>query len=229
VVALATAGLTAFYMARAISLTFFGRYRGEEHPHESPPVMTAPLVILAGLSIVAGFVGAPFVEGGFASWVHFGEEVHEAGFSIGMAALSVGVALFGILVGASLYRTWRERDPLRSLGPLYALLERKYFLDDLYIRGIVRPIQYSVAAFVNWTNQRVLDGVVNGSAWLTRKLGLGTDEVDRRAVDGAVNRVAIGTGWSGGLLKYVQSGNVQRYAILLFTGVAILAVVITRV
>ncbi|MGH2739908.1 MAG: NADH-quinone oxidoreductase subunit L [Actinomycetota bacterium] len=227
-VALATAALTAFYMARAIALTFFGEYRGHERPHESPPIMTGPLVILAGLSIVAGFVGAPFVEGGFAEWVHFGEEAHHGTFSLGMAALSVGVALSGILVGARLYARRRERDPLLALGPLYTLLERKYFLDDLYLKGIVRPIQYSISAFINWTNQRLIDGVVNGAAWLTRRFGQGTDALDREVVDGTVNRLAIGTGWTGGLLKYVQSGNVQRYAILLFTGVSILAVVITR-
>jgi NADH:ubiquinone oxidoreductase subunit 5 (subunit L)/multisubunit Na+/H+ antiporter MnhA subunit len=53
--------------------------------------------------------------------------------------------------------------------------------------------------------------------------------VDRHLVDGAVNRIAIGTGWTGGLLRYVQSGNVQRYAVILFAGVAILAVIFTRV
>jgi NADH-quinone oxidoreductase subunit L len=229
IVATLTALLTAFYMTRAVRLTFLGAYRGHGHPHESPRVMTVPLVILAVLSLVAGFFGAPFVEGGFKQLVHFGEEVHLAGFDFALAALSVGLALVGVLIGTSLYRTYRERDPLRRLGPLYTLLERKYYLDDIYLRGIVRPVQYSISAFVNWTNQHILDGIVNGSAWLTRRFGTGTDAVDRRVVDGAVNRVAIGAGWTGGLLRYVQSGNVQRYAVILFAGVAILAVIFTRI
>jgi NADH-quinone oxidoreductase subunit L len=229
VVTLLTALLTALYMTRAVRLTFLGGYRGRGHPHESPRVMTAPLVVLATLTVLAGFFGAPFIQGGFKELVHFGEEAHITGFEFGLAALSIGVALAGILIGSSLYRTYRERDPLRQLGPLYTLLERKYYLDDIYLRGIVRPIQYSVSRFINWTNQRILDGLVNGSAWLTRRFGSGTDAVDRRLVDGAVNRVAIGAGWTGGLLRYIQSGNVQRYAVILFAGVTILAVVFTRI
>ncbi len=229
VVAAFTALLTAFYMTRAVRLTFFGSYRGHGHPHESPRVMTTPLVILAALAAGAGFFGAPFVSGGFAQLVHFGEEAHIAGFDFALAGLSVGLALVGILVGTALYRTYRERDPLRSLGPLYTLLERKYYLDDIYLRGIVRPIQYSVSRFIYWTNQRILDGVVNGFARMTRGFGTGTDAVDRHLVDGAVNRIAIGTGWTGGLLRYIQSGNVQRYAVILFAGLAILAVIFTRV
>ena len=229
VVTVVTAALTAFYMARAIVLTFFGGYRGHGHPHESPRVMTAPLVILAGLAAVAGFFGAPFVAGGFRSLVHFGEEAHLAEFDFALAALSVAVALGGIALGWSLYRRYRERDPLRSLGPLYTLLDRKYYLDEIYLRGIVRPIQYAVARAVYWSNQRILDGLVNGFGRLARLMGRATDATDRNLVDGAVNRVAIGAGWTGGLLRYIQSGNVQRYAVLLFAGVAILAVVFTRI
>ncbi|HEX2030581.1 MAG TPA: NADH-quinone oxidoreductase subunit L [Actinomycetota bacterium] len=229
IVAVLTALLTAFYMTRAIALTFFGDYRGQGHPHESPRVMTVPLVALAGLAAVAGFYGAPFLEGGFSELVHFGEEAHAAQFDLGMAALSVGLAAVGIAAGWALYGRWRERDPLRSLGPLYAFLDRKYFLDDVYLRGIVRPIQYPIAAFVNWTSRVILDGIVNGFGILARLLGRATEAVDRRVVDGAVNRVAVGTGWTGALLRYVQSGNVQRYAVFLFVGVAVLAVIFTRV
>jgi NADH-quinone oxidoreductase subunit L len=228
-VAIVTAMLTAFYMTRAVWLTFGGQYRGQGHPHESPRVMTIPLVILAGLSVVVGFFGAPFVDGGFRELVHFGEEAHLAGFDLALAGLSVGLALVGILAGTALYRRFRDRDPVYRLGPLHTFLERKYYLDDIYLKGIVRPIQYPIARFTNWTNTYVLDGLVNGFAWLTRKVGVGTDAVDRNLVDGAVNRVAIGAGWTGGLLRYVQSGNVQRYAVILFAGVTILAVIFTRI
>jgi NADH-quinone oxidoreductase subunit L len=228
-VAILTALLTAFYMTRAITLTFLGGYRGEGHPHESPRVMTVPLMILAALAAVAGFFGAPFVAGGFRSLVHFGEEAHLVEFDFALAGLSVLLALVGIAAGWALYRRYRERDPLRSLGPVYTLLDRKYYLDDIYLKGIVRPIQYAVARAVYWSNQRILDGIVNGFGLLARLLGRATDATDRNVVDGAVNRVAIGAGWTGGLLRYIQSGNVQRYAVFLFAGVAILAVVFTRI
>ena len=229
VVSVVTALLTAFYMARAVSLTFFGTYRGHGHPHESPRVMTLPLVVLAALAAVAGFFGAPFVDGGFRELVHFGEEAHIAGFDFALAGLALALGLAGIAAGLLVYRRFRERDPLRRLGAGYRLLERKYYLDDIYLRGIVRPIQYPIARAVNWTNTSILDGIVNGMGKLTRLFGTGTDAVDRRLVDGAVNRVAIGTGWTGGLLRYIQSGNVQRYAVFLFAGVAILAVIFTRI
>jgi NADH-quinone oxidoreductase subunit L len=190
-------------------------------------MMTRPLILLAGLSVTAGWLGVPAFGAVFADWVHFGT-IHHEPYSYGFAAISVVGALAGIFVGYRLYARWRERDPLRALGPGYTLLERKYYLDDIYLGGIVRPIQYGVARGVDWTNQNILDGVVNAAGWLAKKLALGVDQVDRKAVDGAVNGVAIGTGATGGLLRYIQSGNVQRYAVFLFVGVAILAILITR-
>ena len=227
-----TAVLTAFYMARAIRLTFFGEYRGHGQPHESPRIMTVPLAILGVLSIVVGFFGAPFgpfLERGFASLVHLPGEAELARFDFVVAGTTVALALGAIWVGWRMYARYRERDPLRSLGPLYTFIERKYYLDDIYMKGIVKPIQYSLSAFANWTNTYILDGIVNGAAWLTRKFGIATDAIDRNVVDGAVNKIAIGAGWTGGLLRYIQSGNVQRYAAVLFAGVAILAVIYTRI
>ncbi|HEX6208179.1 MAG TPA: NADH-quinone oxidoreductase subunit L, partial [Actinomycetota bacterium] len=229
IVALITAALTAFYMTRAVLLTFFGRPRHSEevHPHESPPVMVGPLAVLAGLSLVIGFVNAPFV-GWFSDWV-FVHEPHHAEFSFFNAGLSLLIALGAIALGVALYGRYREREPLRRLGPVYAFAERKYFLDDIYMGGIVEPVKGPIARGVYWTNQHILDGLVNAAGWIARKLGRGTEAVDRNVVDGIVNRVGVGTGWTGGLLRYVQSGNVQRYAIVLFAGVAILAVIFTRI
>jgi NADH-quinone oxidoreductase subunit L len=228
-IALLTAVLTAFYMTRAVLLTFFGAYRGQAHPHESSAVITAPLVALAALSVVAGFINATaFDIRAFTSWVHIGEVEH-APFNYGFAAVSILGALAGIAVGYRLYARWRERDPVRHLGPFYTLLERKYFLDDVYLRGVVRPIQYPLSAATNWFNQNVLDGVVHLFAWTARKLAGVVNETDRRVVDGAVNGVAGLTSFTGGLLRYVQSGNVQRYAVFLFVGVLALAVIFTRI
>jgi len=226
--AMATAVITAFYMTRAVLLTFFGEYRGHGHPHESPATITGPLVALAVAAAGVGFVGAPQLGAPFADWVHFGEEAHAEPFSYGFAAISIVGALLGLAAGYRLYARWRERDPLRALGPAYVLLENKYFLDDIYLRGIVRPIQYRVSAWANGFNEVVLDGVVHSFAYLARGLSILVDFLDRRAVDGAVNGVAQVTGESGGLLRYIQSGNVQRYAAFLFIGVAVLTFVFTR-
>jgi NADH-quinone oxidoreductase subunit L len=223
-VALVTAVLTAFYMTRAVLLTFLGNYRGHGHPHESPLVITGPLMVLAGLSVVAGFLGAPQLDAVFADWVHFGEEAVHEPFNYGFAAVSILGAGAGVLMGFRLYARWRERDPLRALGPGYLLLERKYFLDDVYLRGVVRPIQYPLARGVYWTNQRVLDGMVNFGGWFARRMSLLVDVVDRRAVDGGVNGVAFFTRWFGGIIRFIQTGNVQRYALVLFLGAGLLVI-----
>jgi NADH-quinone oxidoreductase subunit L len=223
---LLTAILTAFYMTRAVLLTFFGDYRGTAHPHESPPAMTVPLVVLAALTVVAGPALGP--TGLFFEWVHLPGVVHEP-VDYGFAAISLIGALAGIVAGYRLYTRWRERDPLRTLGPVYALFERKYFLDDLYLGGIVRPIQYRLSSATYWTNQKILDGAVNGAGWLARLFARVIDVFDRRAVDGAVNGIGIGARTGGGLLKYMQTGSVQRYALYLFGGVTLLAVAITLI
>jgi len=226
-VAMGTAVVTAFYMSRAVLLTFFGEYRGQGHPHEAPATITGPLVALAVAAASVGFIGAPQLGAPFGDWVFFGE-AHAEPFSYGFAAISIVGAVLGLVAGYRLYARWRERDPLRALGPAYALLENKYFLDDIYLRGIVRPIQYRLSAAVDWSNRVILDGIVHAFAYLARGLSAVVHVFDQRAVDGAVNGVAQLTGESGGLLRYLQSGNVQRYAAFLFIGVAALAFVFTR-
>jgi NADH:ubiquinone oxidoreductase subunit 5 (subunit L)/multisubunit Na+/H+ antiporter MnhA subunit len=115
------------------------------------------------------------------------------------------------------------------MGPAYTLLENKYYLDEIGFRGIVRPVRDGLSAAVYWTNQHILDAAVNGAAWVAHRLSSGVDAVDRRAIDGAVNAAAGTAGFTGGLLRYLQSGNVQRYAAFLFAGVVLLAVIFTRV
>jgi NADH-quinone oxidoreductase subunit L len=201
IVALATAFLTALYMVRTIMLTFTGDYRGTEHPHESPAVMTGPMIVLAGLSIGAGFLGPAIWKGGFARWIELAG-LPEEHFAISGALLSTVIAVAGILGAFYLYRRYRTPDPITRLGALYTLFRRNYYMDDLYDEGVRKPIQYPIAE--------------------------GTAAFDRTVIDGAVNGVGTETRRLSGLLRYIQSGNVQRYAVFLFAGVAILAFVITR-
>ncbi|MGZ4124055.1 MAG: NADH-quinone oxidoreductase subunit L [Actinomycetota bacterium] len=227
-IAAVTAILTAFYMMRAVLLTFYGEYRGHGSPHESPAVITAPLIALAGLACTVGFLNATaFNIHEFTDWVHIGAVEHEP-FNYGFAALSVIGALLGLAAGYRLYSRWREPEPLRRLGPGYVVLENKFYLDTLYWNAIVQPIRDRVSAAVYWTNQHILDGVVNGAAWVARKLGIGVNEFDREVIDGAVNGVGQVAGFTGGLLRYLQSGNVQRYAAFLFAGIVVLTVIFTK-
>jgi NADH-quinone oxidoreductase subunit L len=229
-VMLATAILTAFYMTRAVLLTFFGDYRGHGHPHESPATMTAPLVLLSGLSIVTGFLNATAFDlpAPFTKWVHFGPIAENEPFNYGFAAVSILGAAAGIVLGLRLYRRWRMPDPLRALGPGYVVLENKYYFDAVYQKTLVEPIRGPIARGVYWTNQHILDGVVNGAAWVTTKLAVRFRWFDERVVDGAVNDIGRGARASGGLLRGVQSGNIQTYALALFVGVLALSIGITH-
>jgi NADH-quinone oxidoreductase subunit L len=120
-VALVTAFVTALYMTRTVILTFFGSYRGEAHPHESPRAMTSPMILLAILSAVAGFFGFLVFD-----WTHIPAVLEPEPFQVGLSILSVAVAFSGILVGYLLYRTYPERDPMLRMGPLSTLLVNKY-------------------------------------------------------------------------------------------------------
>jgi NADH-quinone oxidoreductase subunit L len=226
-VLLAVAVMTAFYMTRAVLLTFLGPHRGPGHPHESPAVMTGPLVALAGASIVVGFLGAPQLGAVFGDWVFF-EHPHEAHFVAWVALLGTLAAAGGIAFGWLLYREHRERDPLMAFPRAWNLLQNRYYIDSFYMNGVIYPIRDRLSAAVNWSNQNVLDGAVNGAAWATRGFSTFISWIDRTFVDGFVNAVGGFTGATGGLLRYLQSGNVQWYAVLLFVGVVALTVVFVQ-
>jgi NADH-quinone oxidoreductase subunit L len=230
-----TAVLTAFYMTRATILTFFGEYRGHAHPHESPRIMTIPLVVLAIPSILIGFLGAPQLNlgivnfnGAFGDWV-FSVRPEIEPFSFPFLVFSLVAVVLGFYGAYRLYAPYRERDPLVSLGPVHTALENRLYVDDFYLRGIVRPVQYSLSAAVAWGDKNVIDALVNGVALLTRGLAQVVTVLDNRVIDGAVNEVGEAAGETGGLLRYLQSGNVQRYMVFLFVGIVALAVIFTSV
>jgi NADH-quinone oxidoreductase subunit L len=224
-----TAGITAFYTARMVLLTFSGEYRGSAHPHESPPSMTGPLVFLAAATVGVGFLGSPQLGAVFGDWVFF-EHAHESTFVAWIALAGTVVALAGILGGFALYRDRKETDPMRrGLGPVWNVLEHRYYIDDFYMAAIVRPIRDRVSAGVNWFNQNVLDGLVNGAAVVARGFSVLIAWFDRTIIDGFLNGVAGITGETGGLLKYLQSGNVQWYAVVLFVGVIAITIIFVQV
>ena len=230
IVGLVGAALTAAYMTRCVYLTFFGEYRGHGHPHESPPAITVPLVVLAALSVGAGFLNVPGGEW-FSKWTE-NETLLSAGaahhsFSLGVALLGTVFGAAGLGAGYAYY--WRNLGPhrltQRSAPALagYRILENRYGLDRLYSDIIVGGIKGPVAGAAYWLNQRVIDGVVNGVAAAARAGARFVYEVvDQKVVDSAVNGAGAGAEGSGGALRLLQTGRVQQYAAFLFGAVVVL-------
>jgi NADH-quinone oxidoreductase subunit L len=229
VVFLVTAVITAFYTMRMVMLTFFGDYKGQAHPHESPATMTGPLVALAAATIGVGLLGSPQLGAVFGQWVFY-EAIHEAVFVPWIALLSTVGAVLGLAAGYALYKERRAQDPLQApMGPLWNVLQHRYFVDAFYMRAIVYPVRDTWSAGVNWFNQTVIDGAVNGAAALARALGSVVAWFDRTVIDGAVNGAGETAGRTGNVLRYLQTGNVQWYAVGLFVGVIALTVIFVRI
>jgi NADH-quinone oxidoreductase subunit L len=233
-VGLIGAAMTAAYMTRACYLVFAGEYRGHGHPHESPPSMAVPLRILAVLSVAAGWLSTPLAGAlRFNHWVKFEipglpEFLPEHPFSYPYAGASLAIALMGIGAAAGYY--------FRNLGPHgltrrsrlalggYRLLENKYYLDNLYINGVIRTIQYPIARGAYWFDQNVIDGIVNGIAAVSRRVAYFTyDVIDQKVVDGLVNGAGLTAEEGGSILRLIQTGRVQQYAAVLFAAAALFA------
>src|ERR1700722_5687403 len=232
-----TAGMTAFYMFRLVNMTFFGNSRVdhevEHHIHESPSSMTVPLVILAGLSIVGGWVGWPeslggsdrftkFLEPVMAKHAEEGAEAAAAHAASGasmeylLMLLSVLVACGGIWLA---YRWYIQRpevpEKIAAASPfLYKLLYNKYYVDQLYdalFVNRVKDLALTLGAFdVNFINGLGVDG----SGWLTRITSTISGLWDSWIVDGLVNLAARIVWLFSWPVRMLQTGRVGRYAFL---------------
>ncbi|MGZ4756564.1 MAG: NADH-quinone oxidoreductase subunit L [Acidimicrobiia bacterium] len=235
VIGLVGAVLTAAYMTRCVYLTFFGEYRGHAEPHESPRTITGPLVVLAGFSIVAGLANASaFGIEEFAKYVEprvAFPPVLTPDFDVTLAAVSFALVILSLGI-ATVF--WLDRKELRALKGLtersggakaaHLFLVNKYYLDDFYEGTVVGGIKGPIARAAYWVNQHVIDGVVNAAGKGSSGFGrLVYRFVDQDVVDGAVNGIANETGNAGGLMTYIQTGRVQRYALILFGSVGFLA------
>jgi len=203
--------LTAFYMFRLIFLTFHGKERlapeVKAHLHESPPMMTVPLMILAFFSIVSGYIGLPVVLGKNVNWIeHFLHPViagaHEVHLSITtewvLILISVAVALFGIFMAYVFYMKKPQipHNLVARFPKLYKLLFNKYYVDEIYEATIVNPlVRGSEVAYKNF-DLKVIDGTANGSA-----------------------RAA---GVFGKIFSYFQTGLLKDYALIFLLGAIIL-------
>ncbi|MDB4866878.1 MAG: NADH-quinone oxidoreductase subunit [Cohnella sp.] len=198
VVGAVAAFFTALYMARLFFLVFTGNPRNDSHAHESPAVMTIPLVVLAVLAVVAGFVQTPF-NGWFAEWLT-GDKAVEHGSGLVMV-VSAAIGLLGVYLGWLIYAKGAiRRDVVSSRMPgLVKLLENKYYIDELYHLLFVKPL-YALGKVLNAFDDYVVDGVVR----LAGQSATGLGRLNAR----------------------LQSGQVQAYTLTALIGLVILALAI---
>jgi len=206
-IALGTALLTAFYMFRLLFVTFNGKFRGtheqEHHLHESPPLMTVPLIILAVLSIIGGFIGIPEVFTGsadklteFLSPVVTNLEGAPVDHSTEylLMGLSTGLVILTIVFAWFKFKNYQPKEE-RGFGKV---LENKWYVDELYDKVIANPLNKFAGFLNNIFEKYIIDGVVNG-------------------VGRAVN-------YSSRQLRLLQSGQVGSYVLLMVLSMLILLV-----
>jgi NADH-quinone oxidoreductase subunit L len=233
ILGIAGAFITAFYMARLVALTFFGEYRGHATPHESPKMMTYPLIGLAFFAVTAGWINFPGVYTGFTTWLAtrvpltgMGDH-HGEGLDWALVLIVTPVVLAGAAVGWWLYgkdrETQEERDSFR-IPVLWPLFENLYYIDDFYMNGIVRPIMGPVARVVLWWDMYVIDGIVNGVGLGSIGLAKAVNVVDQNVVDGIYNELGAGVDGLGSGLRRSFTGRIQQYVAFSFVGVIIFAV-----
>jgi NADH-quinone oxidoreductase subunit L len=253
VIGAVTAVMTAFYMFRLINMTFFGPYRGpdwehgqdtshagdDDHghawhgPHESPQLMTIPLMLLSVGAVVAGFVGIPAALGGSDAIEHFLEpsftvagapaaEVHHLSHAAewGLMAFSVLLAIGGIWYA---YRNYVQRPEnseqmAEQWSGAHRVLTNKYYVDEAYDATVIRGTMTSANSL--WTvDQRVVDGAVNGAGWTTIASSWVSHILDKYVVDGLINLVAWTCGEASYLFRRAQTGLIQNYAFASLLGV----------
>ncbi len=207
---------TAFYMTRLMALTFWGkpRFGSEVHPHESPLTMTVPLMVLGFLSVVGGWVGIPHSVGAvlpghpenwFKLWLDpamVNVDIGHPSLILEWGLIGLAVAMAGLLayLAYDFYSIHKDRPAqvAKSLGPVHNMVENKYFVDEAYFGGIINPlIEFSKSLWV-YIDVNFIDKITYVLADLTKGLGE--------------------------LIKTVQNGKTQQYALYMTLG---LVVVIT--
>jgi len=238
-----TAGMTAFYMFRLLFLAFFGYSRADEqvekHIHESPPTMTIPLIMLAGLSLIGGWIGWPLSLGGDARFEKFlepvlsgvvaetgAEKIGQHGLAIEYILMlaSLSIAGVGIWLAYHLYRTKRVAPELVAgkWPKLYQLLLHKYYVDEIYDAAIVERTK-DLGNLLGRFDTNVIDGVgVNGAGWLARFGSTLSMWWDKWIIDGMLNFSAKLMQLLSYPVRLLQTGMFSSYAMLILVGLVVL-------
>ena len=242
-VGLLTAGMTAFYMFRLFFLTFSGYTRADEHVekhiHESPFTMTVPLMILAGLSIIGGWVGWPeslwgsdrfgkFLEPvlkGIASETGAAEAAHHGALAEYFPMfMALAIAAAGIWLAYQFYRTKRIAPELVAAKwpRAYDVLSHKYYVDEIYDAVIVNRVK-DLGTLLGLFDAKVIDGVgVDGAGWLARFGSTVSMWWDKWIIDGLLNLGAKLTQLLSYPVRLLQTGMFSNYAMLILVGLVVL-------
>jgi NADH-quinone oxidoreductase subunit L len=221
-----------------------GHHDHGHDPHESPWTMTLVLSVLAVLALVGGWVGWPAALHGihptpFQRWLapvllpieghayHFHEAPHATEWAL--------MAVSTLIAGLGIFLAWRfyKRDPLWStpkrlatkFAPVHRMLENKYWVDELYDATVIGGT-LALSRLLWWIDRWIVDGAVNGVRNLTVNLfGHGSSIFDKYVVDGAVNGVASGASAGSMVVRRIQNGLVQNYAMIMGGGIVLIALV----
>jgi NADH-quinone oxidoreductase subunit L len=243
IVGFITAGLTAFYMFRMLFLTFFGYCRADEHVekhiHESPWPMTVPLIILAGFSIIGGWIGWPEVIGGENRFEKFLDpilkgvlpetgEVNIVHLAVLKELLLMGASLtiagLGIFLAYQFYCSKRIVPEIvaKKFPRLYQLLLHKYYVDEIYDAAIVDRTK-DLGTLLGKFDANVIDGVgVNGAGWLARFTSTLSMWWDKWIIDGLLNFTAKMMQLLSYPVRLLQTGMFSSYAMLILVGLVVL-------
>jgi len=240
--------ITAFYMFRLVIKTFLGQPQRPdlyEHVHESPRVMTVPLMLLATFSIFIFYTLPslnPFsAENGWfehliekpqsAVSIQLGHPVLEISEHVAHSAhvngmmISIIFAVTGILLAFAFY-FWKKVDVealTQKIKPLYNLSYHKYYFDEIYNATFVRGLLLW-NNFLAWFDSRIIDGIVNGAAFVTRNFSAFTGLFDLGFIDGIVNGIADITQGLGQRFRKVQTGQVQYYILGALAGAVLIVI-----
>jgi NADH-quinone oxidoreductase subunit L len=229
--------LTAFYMTRQVCYVFFGEYRPhgshtEKHPHESPAVMTAPLVILAVFAVLLGFLGTP-------AWPWFSAFLNgeRAGLEFGRFAedgilplmlLSSLIVFAGLGLGWWLYGRNRmdDEDALEHMQPgVFHALQNRLYVDEFYEWTVIRLARWG-ASFSDWLDRWIWNGAVHLVSWMVLAFGWVDASVDSYVVNGGFDESCRGVSESGRLLSQLQNGQVHHYLRVIGIALAVLVVIL---
>ena len=230
---------TSFYMFRLVYKTFHGEPRNAEiHAHESPKVMLTPLVILATLAVVAGFVGTPFKnlfehnmmpvlgEKYLPVLEKTLEEAHVAtGFFMPVFLIGTIAALAGIGLATIIwYKPILKIEKLEpAFGWLAKIVENKYYIDEIYNATVIRAMMFAAAVMYLFDKWVIDYAIVNGAGYLSLTVSAVWSWFDKTIVDGMVNLIGWFTGFTGRCIRHLQTGVAQQYVFLLVAAVVFIS------